>query len=420
MESTYYFLNPWWENRTFDCGIPREPYLRRLPDMLGRRQVEVLIGSRRAGKTTIAKQLVNAMLQNGSSPNDLVYLALDLPSLSGMTLSEHLRAIRKIHMHDRSRKIWLFLDEVQESPNWESELKAQQDFEMVKIFATGSTASLIKSQGGKLTGRQVVTTVYPLSFREFLLFRGGVPDMSEDYKLERLADEYIRVGGYPEHVLNPSDEYLANLVEDILARDLVRLYSIRRPAVLRDLLRLVASAVASRTSYNRLSKLIGLSVDTVKEYIGHLEAAFLVSAMEKWTTSWSDRVYSAKKLYLWDTGVKTVLTGPGDAGARAENAVWMELKRRSTEAGYFAESEREVDFVVGSAGEPFPIEVKFVSTLDWQDRRLSGLFLFLRRNPRSRRALVVTHRVEGRKEVDRCSIDAVPLWKFLLRSEQWV
>ena len=60
------------------------------------------------------------------------------------------------------------------------------------------------------------------------------------------------------------------------------------------------------------------------------------------------------------------------------------------------------------------------AALDWQDRRLSGLFLFLRRYPRSRRALIVTQSVEGQKEEDRCSIDAVPLWKFLLRSEEWV
>lgn len=71
----------------------------------------------------------------------------------------------------------------------------------------------------------------------------------------------------------------------------MRLYPIKKAFVLKDLLKLIAASVGSRTSFNELSKILGLSIDTVKEYITCLESAFLVMRMEKWTTSYSEKVY---------------------------------------------------------------------------------------------------------------------------------
>lgn len=420
MESIYYALNPWWEGKEFESGINRQTYVGRLSDFIGRKQIEVMIGSRRVGKTTLLKQLIKEFLQRGEDPKSVFYLALDHPALSGKTLSHHLKDMRKFFLHDRQKRLYLFLDEVQESPNWETELKAIYDLEPLKIFCTGSTSSLIKSQGGKLTGRQIVTMVYPLSFPEFILFRGELPSSAEDYKYEHLAEEYLQVGGYPEQVLHPSVEYMGNLLEDILARDLIRLFPIKKPFVLKDLLRLIASSAGSRTSFHKLSRVLDLTVDTVKEYISYLESAFLVSSLEKWTTSWSEKVYAAKKIYFWDTGLKTLLTGSGDKGAGAESAVYMELKRRDIGCGYYAESEREIDFVTGTTKNPRPIEVKYLTSFDWNDKRLAGVKLFLRRYPQTKEVVIVSQNVEAEENVRNHRIQVVPIWKFLLRSANYI
>ncbi len=142
--------------------------------------------------------------------------------------------------------------------------------------------------------------------------------------------------------------------------------------------------------------------------------------MGKWTTSHSERVDSQKKLYLWDMGIKTVCTGPGDEGARAENTIYLELLRWGIETGYFAESEREVDFVVGSAAAPQPIEVKMLDTLDLKDKRLSGLVLFARRFPATRRALVITRSVQATIPFHGLELQAVPLWRFLLDAGRYL
>jgi len=368
----------------------------------------------------LLKQYIKKLLQGGVSGNHILYLALDHPSLASLPISGHLKNMRRIFMHGREKRLFLFLDEVQESPNWELELKGVYDMENLKIFCTGSTSALIKAQGGRLTGRQIITTLYPLSFGEFLLFQGQRPSVSEDYKYEKLVEDYLALGGYPEQVLNPSVEYMSNLLDDILARDLIRLYPIKKAFALKDLMRLLASSVGSRTSYNKLAKVLGLSLDTVKEYINYLESAFLVMPVEKWTTSYSEKVYAQKKVYLWDTGIKTLLTGPSDEGSKAENAVFMELQRKRVSCGYFAESEREVDFITGTTGKPCPVEVKYVSSFDWSDRRFSGVKLFLRRFPTTKRVLLITRNVETELKIDSTDISVVPLWKSLLSSEAYV
>ena len=414
MEALYYTLNPWWEGKEFAAGIDRDAYLRQVPIYLQRRQMEIFIGSRRTGKTTLLKQIVKNLLSRNIEAKDIIYLALDHPRLSFAPLSEHVRNFRKLFMHDRGRKIFLFLDEVQDSPQWEAELKALYDLEEVKIFCSGSTSTLLTRQEGKLTGRQIVTTIFTLSFPEYLQFRGLSPSLSEDYKYESLAEEYLSLGGYPEQVLHPSQEYLLNLLDDILARDLTRLHSLKKPFLLKELLRLIAAAAGSRTSFNKFAKVLGISVDTVKEYIGYFEMAFLIKSVEKWTTSWSEKIYAQKKIYLWDLGVKSLLTGSGDLGSKAENAVLIELLRGGISGGYFAESEREVDFVMGTVESPLPLEVKYLESFDWQDKRFAGLRLFLKRFPATRKALVVTKGAETTMEVNGVEINALPLWKFLL------
>ena len=417
MEELYYALNPWWAGKTFDSGINREDYLEKID--LKRKQIEVIIGSRRIGKTTFIKQIIREQIEKGFPNNRLHYLALDHPRLSRVYISEHLKLFRKIFMHSRTQNLLLFLDEVQESPNWEAELKSIYDLENVKIICSGSTSTLIKSQGGKLTGRQIITTIYPLSFKEFLDFKKMKLTRAEDYKYEKMVEEYLQTGGYPENVLLPSEEYLQNLLDDIIARDLIRLFPIKKHGVLKDLILLLASSVGSRTSFNKLSNVLDISVDTVKEYISYFETAFLVGSMQKWSSSYTDRIYAAKKIYLMDTGIKTLLTGKRDLGAKAENAVFVHFKRNNESCGYYAESQREVDFVLGDFNNPLPVEVKYSSGFDWQDRKFSGIKLFLRRFPNTKEVLIISKESELEMKEKNITIKVMSLWKFLMSSRNF-
>lgn len=410
---TYFSLNPWWEGRKFETGVPRPFYLESILSRFDREQIEIIVGSRRVGKTTLLKQLIARQLSS-HDPENVFYLSCDHPQASNTSLREHLQSFRKIFSHNRKEHLLVFLDEVQESPNWQIELKNLYDNENIKIVCSGSTSALIESHGGKLTGRQISTVVYPLSFTEFLSFRDVKPRLSEGYLLEKQFQDYLKVGGYPENVLNPSEDYLQALLDDIFLRDLVRLHPVKNLTVVRDLFQLLAASVGTRVSFNKLSNTLGISLDTVKKYIEYLENAFLVKKMTQWATSHRKKVYAPKKIYLLDTGLKTLVTGEGDFGFKAETTVFTHLLRQGKEPGYFAESQKEVDFVTGNHKEPIPIEVKYTDDLELSDRRLAGLRLFLKEHPNTQEAVVVTKNVEKEETHRDVRVSFVPIWQYLL------
>ncbi len=417
MEDLYYAYNPWWEGKEFDSGIPRQEYLKELEKPFQRKQIDIIIGSRRVGKTTFLKQLIKNCLEKSISPKKILYLALDNPRFMNTSLSDHLKYFRKLFMHSRSEKLYLFFDEVRESPNWEAELKAIYDLEKVKLVCTGSTASLIKQQGGKLTGRQIITSIYPLTFKEYLTFKNISLSRSEDYKYEKLLEDFLTIGGYPENVLQPSIDYMNNLIDDIIARDIVRLHKMKRADVLKNLFTIMAGTVGSRSSFNKIAKLLGITVDTVKEYVSYFEEAFLIQLLTKWSPSQADKIYAQKKIYLYDTGIKTLLTGSGDMGAKVENLIFRHLlKNNVNNVGYYAESERELDFACGNFTSPKAIEVKYDSRFDWQDKRFRGVKLFLKRYPQTKKITIITKDVEETIQDNKVTISIIPAWKYLLSS----
>ena len=413
----YFSLNPWWEGRDFETGFPREDYLNKVLARLDRSQIEIVVGSRRVGKTTFLKQIIKSQLEKGVERGRVFYLSCDHPQAIGLPISKHLEEFRQIFSLSRDERVLLFLDEVQETPNWEIELKSLYDNENLKIVCSGPTSALIKSHGGKLTGRQINTLIYPLSFSEFLAFRKIAPKFSEGYLLENYVEEYLEVGGYPENVLKPSTDYLNALLDDIFLRDLIRLHPIKNLPVVKDLFVLLTSSVGTRVSFNKLANTLEISVDTVKKYIEYLESAFLVKKMTKWSTSHRQKVYAPKKIYLLDTGLKTLLTGERDLGFKAENAVFAHFLRTGQKVGYFAESQRELDFVTGAYQNPLPVEVKYVEDLRADDERLLGLKLFLKRFPDVKKAEIVTKSVARKERFRDREIEMIPLWQFLLRGE---
>lgn len=412
--NAYFTLNPWWEGKDFETGFPRQKYLRKFLKRFERPQIEVVVGGRRVGKTTLLKQLIKEQLKKGVKKEKIFYLSCDHPQAVDIPVSKHLENFRQIFSLKRDERVLLFLDEVQDTPHWEAELKALYDTEKLKIICSGSTSALVKSHGGKLTGRQINTVIYPLDFAEFLTFKGVRPSFSESYLMENLAEEYLQIGGYPENVLNPSTDYLKALLDDVFLRDLVRLHPIDYLTAVEDLFKLLAASVGTRVSFNKLANTLGISVDTVKKYIGYLENAFLVKKLTKWSTSYRQQVYAPKKVYLLDTGFKNLLTGEGDLGFKAENAVFVHLLGVKRVAGYFAEAQKELDFVTGTYQTPLPVEVKYVDRLTVDDKRLAGLKLFLRRFPKTEEAEIVTKSVEREERLQGVKIKTIPLWQFLL------
>ena len=243
MEEILHQFNPWWEGEYKSPGIPREEYLHSLAGLWKTRDVVLLAGLRRVGKTTLMHQLIHTFLKEGVEPKHLFYVSLDNLALKDLSISEVVEAYRKARSVKHNERVVLFLDEVHFKDDWELELKNLYDMGHVKVFASGSASLDIVMKSPNLTGRQRLVRVRPLNFGEFLDFTGRRHSMADAHLMPGLAREYVERGGLPEYVLTEDPNVLQSLLDSILYRDIAGRYEIRNRENLKDILALLAQGV---------------------------------------------------------------------------------------------------------------------------------------------------------------------------------
>ncbi|MCX5854891.1 MAG: ATP-binding protein, partial [Deltaproteobacteria bacterium] len=409
----YNAVNPWWEGKDFNSGINRDIYPDGIPERLRRsEQIEVLIGGCGVGKTTLLKQVIRRLLDGGMPASAILYLPLHYPAFSEATLAQHLKTVREQIFRYGCSLRFVFFDEIQEIFGWERKIRELYAWEGLKIFCAGTMPPPAKGPGRQST-RRSVTLVHPLSFREFIRFRGHETGLEAPEQLIPLAEEYLRIGGYPAQVIDPAGDTAARIMASAPVRCIDLLYGRRKTHHLQGILQSLCASVGSPTSYRQLAGDLRLSVDTIKDYLEGLEGAWLAKPLRQWRSRGEERLYATRKFYLGDNGIRTVLAGDADMAGRAENAVFLDLWRRGIPCGYDGESGGVVDFVLGSRARPLPVDVRYETILPGSDGNLSGIRAFIRKFPRTREAVVVSRNVEGSVKIDGVAVRSVPLWKFL-------
>lgn len=408
MDNILYLFNPWWEQKKFFTGVPREIYLEKIKKNLLGKQALLLVGSRRVGKTTLIYQTVKYLLEKGIKPEHIVYLPLDHPSLSGKKILDLLEEVRQLHGLHRENKLFVFLDEVQFFPGWEQEAKAITDFEKVKLVVSGSASTKILSKGTFLTGRTLTITVRPFDFAEFVAFQDKKIEKADTALRDSLLKKYLQIGGYPEYVDRQNPLYFSDLITNVVNKDIAGLFPVKNTALVSQLLALIADRVGAQSSFTKLGKVLDLTNDTIKDYSSYLSATFLVSELGKYSTSRNVTVYSAKKFYLLDTGLLFNLTGKLNLGAAAELAVFQKLSTVSKKLGFYFEDQKEVDFV-NEEGAAY--EVKYeLSDLAWE--KLAGS---IKKLPAGRFAkiTILTGNPRQNQQINKIKVESARLSDFL-------
>lgn len=396
MEEVLYQFNPWWEGGYEVDAVERPRYLKRLENELEQKHVTFITGLRRVGKTTLARQLIHKLL-NTVKPERILYISADHPVFEDHNLIEILREYRRMHGLSRQDKQYLFLDEVHMKKNFERDLKTLYDTEKVKTYATGSSSLVVKHKKPYLTGRSREIRVEPLDFQEYLDFNQVTVRKSEQYLLHKHLENYMRTGGMPEHVLRKDSQYLLDLVEGIIYKDIVGVYGIKNPDIVKKLFLLLAERVGKKLTYNKLANILEITTDTVKQYITHMEETYLINTVPRDSKSLNERIYSPKKIYLADTGIRCVFTGYRDIGALAENLVYNKIKNLG-EVRYHVADKKEVDFIVDGTA----VEVKYKKKISEDDiQPLRGL--------KTRKKVLIT--MDTKKEGD---VRMVPLSEYIL------
>ena len=412
-------------------GSPRDFYLKKLKEYLRSNHVIVITGARRSGKSFIMRQLAQELIRESISRNAILMVNFEDPRFQDLD-EETLEQIYEtyIEIQNPREKPFLFLDEIQEVRNWEKWVRTAHELGRAKIVISGSNAHLLSRElGTLLTGRHIDLTVYPLSFRELISFNNialhdATDLIAKEREIKRLLKEYIEFGAFPEIAFTHTRrEILFACFDDIINKDLVQRYRIRKIPELKSLSRYYMSNIASLVTYNRLGKFLKISADTIEKFSSYLESSFLVLFLKKFSSKVKEREKSPRKVYCIDTGLSNAIGFhfSENLGHAFENIVLLELLRKKTQSPgieiYYwkDERQREVDFLL-MEGSEIREAIQVCSNLDHPavcEREVKSLKACLGKLG-LREGTIVTGETEKRIEEGGTVITAVPLHRWLL------
>ena len=417
-------LNPWWQDKKIgDTGIRREKYHKKIKKYHPKKELLIIKGVRRAGKTTLLKQTIKDLLEQKTNPTKILFINFDEPDIN--TLDKPINRVLKTYTQEvNPGKAHLFLDEIQNINQWEKTIKALYDQGEHNITLTGSTSKLLESNlGGLLSGRYLTINITPLDFREYLQFNHiKPPEKNIEYaaqknKIMNKLKEYLTEGGFPRTVLEQDNELkkqlLTNYYESILYRDVLLAHEVRHTKALKELLHYLISNFTSPYTYEQISKTLGLDYNTVKDYISYLTESGTLNEVNYFSYSLKTQSREPKKPYCIDNGLRNAVSFKfsEDYGRLAENLIYNELKKQNKQV-YYWRGRREVDFVV-KEGDNRLEAINVTYTDDIKKIEVEGLKEFKEKHPNKTKKLTLITKDQEKKEEE---ITYTPLWKWLLET----
>ena len=369
--------------------FPRQVF-QKLESELTAKEVTVITGMRRVGKTTALMHLFDLI----RSENKAI-LDLENPLHRKVFEEENYDNVwnnLKQFGVTNDTKAYLFLDEVQNLPEVSRVVKYLYDHFDVKFFLTGSSSYYLRNLFPEsLAGRKIIFEMFPLNFAEFLVFKQVKREAFDSFALkakkknkiayERLIpyyNEFLEFGGFPSVVLENDPERKKTMLSEIFTsyfeKDAKNLADFRDMSKLRDLILLLIPRVGSRIEIGKLANDLSVSRETVYNYLSFLEQTYFIYLLSKHSGSIDRQAAGSKKLFLCDCGMANVL-GRISQGQLLEQSVFQNLRFSHKLSFYSKEGASEIDFIVD---DNIALEVKM--SMSQQDlanlkRRSAGLHI---------------------------------------------
>ena len=413
--------------------LARTGFLRRdiqdeLNPLLSQKEVILITGIRRCGKSTLMRLICEDLLVRDAIPEaNILYLNFDDERFTPFTWQDFEGLYETyLELEEPKGRMFFFLDEVQNIPGWERWLNRLYEFEDIKIFVSGSNASLLGADTSTaLTGRNRQLVVWPFSFREYLSMRGLSFNEKSPYRREKRIEirkhmrEYIELGGFPEVLKNSNPSLLEQYFHDILYRDVIARYSVKNIREIKELCLYLASNPGTLQSYQNLQRLTGLkSIGTVKNYLEALHQVFLFHYLDLFDFSVKRQIYNPSKVYGIDTALGCAISFQfsRNLGHLYEQVVFLELLRRKKDIYYWKSKKGlEVDFIV-KEGLQLIEAVQVCASMDADEvRKREVTALMSAKTELDVQAMkIVTYEEDGAIETDRGTIQVISLWRWLL------
>jgi predicted AAA+ superfamily ATPase len=381
----------------------------------------IFTGQRRAGKTFFMYSLMQDMVKQGQSIEEILYINFEDERLIGMDVGD-LDSIIESYRELFSHKHILFFDEIQNITGWQKFARRLADSGF-QIYITGSNSEMLSNEmASTLGGRFMVMEIGTLSFKEYLNFNGV--DISDNigfspdrFEVIRLFDKYFAEGGFPELLkFNEKKEYLSSIFQKVFLGDIIARYQLRNPQALRLLIKKLAESTMDVVSYSRMRNIIvsagfPVGTNTVIEYINFLENSFLINTLLNSNAKISIRE-SKKKYYFRDNGILSLfLIEP--ASFQLETLVFNHLRLNYGSNLFYFRNGFEVDFFV--PGEELIQVCYSLEEPATRKREISSLHKVYDKNP-VKRLTIVTYSTEEIINENGMEIKVMPAWRWLLES----
>lgn len=341
-------------------------YKRRILDQIKKRvndrEIIVLTGMRRVGKTTLYR-----MIFDGLKSGNKVFLDMENPIEQRIFEEKdynNILANLKEYGIDAKNKAYIFLDEIQAMPAAVKAIKYLYDHYRIKFFLTGSSSFYLKNLFPEsLAGRKFVFELFPLDFEEFLIFKNSErSSRGEKFgqlaknkniiayeKLKKYYDEYMEYGGFPEVVLGENSEIKKMRLNDILKsyfeKDIRALADFKGLQSFRDLMILLMQRAGSKLEITKLASELGISRETVYSFLSFLESTYFITLISPFTRNVDREISGSRKIYLCDNGLLNNFAKVSE-GSLFENSAFLNLRKYGKLNYYQKRSGAEIDFVL--------------------------------------------------------------------------
>ena len=404
-------FNPWWK-KPFQAGFKDRGVYGKIQKFMPLRQIIAFTGLRRVGKTTLLFKAAEDALGRGLSPRNIIYFSFD--EFAGKELRDVLLVAEELHEKEYAGEtILLLLDEVQKLDDWENQAKALYDaFPAIKMMISGSESLFIKRKSRAiLAGRIFEFRVNPLTFREYLTFRGeevGPPGLYSK-ELRQLYSEFMKTQGFPELVAVKDPEIIRkyikeSIIEKVIYRDIPSLFRIKEISILESLLNIIMDDPGRMIDLVSLGSDLKISRQTLSLYLSYLEQSFLIRKLYNYSSSRRKAERKLKKIY--PTIVSPSLLFKEDDHSQSKVFECSVVNQLNAEFFWRDPYKNEVD-VVQDGPAPLPIEIKYGKV------ETGGLDAFMRKF-KVGEALIISRDKDYIHEANGRKIRVVPAFKHFL------
>ena len=341
--------------------IKRERYLEEIRKVLGKQVIKVLLGMRRVGKSTLLLQIQDELTAQGIDKEQMITINFEWLEF------EELKDYRLLNTYieekmTSDKKYYVFLDEVQEVDGFEKVVNSLNSKGKAEVFITGSNSKLLSGElATYLTGRFYTIEILPLSFQEI-------------YD-EKIADEdqlidYIKTGGMPGKFQfddeRTAKNYIMDMYQSILLRDIVQRYSVRDVELLQRFMLYLIDNVGQIFSAGTITKYLKnegrkLSKETIYNYIDAAKSTYLVYGVPRYNIKGKELMKTNEKYFINDLGIRSLFfDNEKDIGQCLENIVYLELRRKGYEIYVGKYGDKEVDFIAVNGDQRTYIQVTYL------------------------------------------------------------